>query len=217
MNQASSATGMPISEVPMKKFSKPVRSIMKPEAPARRLPGSAQSEVISAYWLAASSVEASEDMYDEHDLRKGVGEAFDTDSEGKAQEVALAAPGEPGEAQMRGRPGDRAKEQARYQPDLAHDIARQKRTAERNPEAEYFCHCRNVRVGNVEALEQGHGHCTRHVAGHAEACDEQQHGDRPRPEPAHKLLNRRDDGYHEAGMVAMREKIGFGLGREKGG
>ena len=92
---------MPISEVPMKKFSKPVRSIMKPEAPARRLPGSAQSEVI----LAGRELRRRERGHigDEHDLRKGVGEAFDTDSEGKAQEVALAAPGEPGEAQMRGR------------------------------------------------------------------------------------------------------------------
>ena len=51
-----------ISDVPMKKTSKPVRSMTKPKAPARKLPGSAQSEVISAYWLAANSVDASEDM-----------------------------------------------------------------------------------------------------------------------------------------------------------
>ncbi len=61
-NQASSATGMPISDVPIKKSWKPVRSITKPEAPASKLPGSAQSEVISAYWLAANSVDTSEDM-----------------------------------------------------------------------------------------------------------------------------------------------------------
>ena len=61
-NQASSATGMPISDVPIKKSSKPVFTMTKPEAPASRLPGSAQSEVISAYWLAANFVDASEDM-----------------------------------------------------------------------------------------------------------------------------------------------------------
>ena len=39
-----------------------VCTMTKPEAPASRLPGSAQSEVISAYWLAANFVDASEDM-----------------------------------------------------------------------------------------------------------------------------------------------------------
>jgi hypothetical protein len=51
-----------ISDVPMKKSWKPVRSITNPEAPASKLPGSTQREVIRAYWLAANSVEASEDM-----------------------------------------------------------------------------------------------------------------------------------------------------------
>ena len=45
---ASSATGMPISEVQMKNQTKPVCSITKPENPARMLPGKAQSEVKQA-------------------------------------------------------------------------------------------------------------------------------------------------------------------------
>jgi len=44
----------------MKKSLKPVCTTTKPEAPASRLPGSAQSEVITAYWLAANFVDASE-------------------------------------------------------------------------------------------------------------------------------------------------------------
>jgi hypothetical protein len=36
--------------------------MMKPEAPARMLPGNAQSDVRSAYWLAACSVAVNNDM-----------------------------------------------------------------------------------------------------------------------------------------------------------
>jgi len=36
--------------------------MMKPETPAKMLPGKAQSDVSSAYWLAAYSVAVSEDM-----------------------------------------------------------------------------------------------------------------------------------------------------------
>ena len=53
---------MPMSDVPMKKSSKPVYTMTKPEAPASRLPGSAQSEVISAYWLAANFVALPRDV-----------------------------------------------------------------------------------------------------------------------------------------------------------
>ena len=56
------ATGAPISEVAMKNHSKPRRSMMKPDDPATTLPGSAQSDVINAYWLAAYSVDESDDM-----------------------------------------------------------------------------------------------------------------------------------------------------------
>ena len=59
---ASSATGMPISEVQMKNQTKPVCSITKPENPARMLPGKAQSEVSRPNWLAACSTDASVDM-----------------------------------------------------------------------------------------------------------------------------------------------------------
>src|ERR1700684_856267 len=59
---ASSATGMPISEVQMKNQTKPVCSITKPENPARMLPGKAQSEVSRPNWLAACSTDASVDI-----------------------------------------------------------------------------------------------------------------------------------------------------------
>ena len=71
--------------------------------------------------------------------------------------------------------------------------------------------------GNMQALEQGHGHYARQVAGHTEARYQEQDGDSPRPEPAHKLLDRRDDRCREAGMVATHDEIGLGLGRENGG
>ncbi len=106
-------------------------------------------------------------------LRKGIGQTLDADSDGKGEQVVLAGPGKPREAHMRGRPRDCADQQTRHQTDLAHEITRQKRAAERDPEAEHFCHRRNVRVGNVQALEQGHGHCARQVPGHAEARDQQ--------------------------------------------
>jgi hypothetical protein len=60
--QHRTATGAPIREVAMKNHSKPVRSMVNPEAPASKLPGKTQSEVKSAYWLAACSVMVSEDM-----------------------------------------------------------------------------------------------------------------------------------------------------------
>ncbi len=60
--QQSNATGAPIRDVPTKNHSKLTRSMMKPEAPAKTLPGRAQSEVKSAYWAAAYSVVVSDDM-----------------------------------------------------------------------------------------------------------------------------------------------------------
>ena len=60
--QHTNATGTPSSEVPTKNHSKLEYSIRNPEAPASKLPGSAHSEVSSAYWLAACSVEVSVDM-----------------------------------------------------------------------------------------------------------------------------------------------------------
>jgi hypothetical protein len=60
--QHSAATGIPISEVSTKNIVNPVRAIMKPDVPARRLPGKAHSEVRRAYWLAANSVAVSDDM-----------------------------------------------------------------------------------------------------------------------------------------------------------
>ena len=60
--QHSIATGTPMRDVAIKNHSKPRLSMMKPEAPASRLPGRAQSDVRSAYWLAACSVAVSEDM-----------------------------------------------------------------------------------------------------------------------------------------------------------
>ncbi len=46
----------------MKNHSNPTRPMTKPELAASRLPGSAQIEVSSAYWLAAWSAVVSDDM-----------------------------------------------------------------------------------------------------------------------------------------------------------
>ena len=82
----------------MKKSSKPVCTMTKPEAPASRLPGSAQSEVI----LAGRELRRRERGHvgNEHDLREGIGQALDADSDGEGEEVDLAGPSQPGETQM---------------------------------------------------------------------------------------------------------------------
>ena len=104
---------------------------------------------------------------------------------------------------MRGRRCYCADQQTRHQTDRAYGIARQKRAAERDPEAEYFCRRRNVGVGNVQTLEQGHGHCARQVAGHAEARYQQQDGNSPRPEPA-KQAGSNQGGRHAPRWPGLR-------------
>ena len=52
-SRQSRATSTPMRDVPTKNHANPVHSITKPENPASRLPGRAQSEVSRAYWLAA--------------------------------------------------------------------------------------------------------------------------------------------------------------------
>ncbi len=147
-----------MSEVATKNHSKLTRSMRKPEVPASRLPGKAQSDVSSAYWLAASLRRRQcRHVGDEHDGGEGIGETVDADAGREQPEFAaamIAMDSEIGEAQMRGRGKHGSDQQARHHADPRHDIARQKRAAERHPEAEEFGHRGDVAVGIMQALEQ---------------------------------------------------------------
>ena len=133
-------------------------------------------------------------------------------------EIALSGRGQPSEAQVRGRPRHRPDQQTRHQTDRAHDKARQKCSADRNPEAEQLGDRRNVGVGNVQALEQ-RAWTLRSTS--IPACGSRRSAVGPEwpsgPSRSHKLLDRRNDRGHVVGMVAARDEIGFGLGRENGG
>ena len=84
----------------MKKCTKPSRSIMKPEAPARRLPGKS-NEGCQQRILARREIGRAERRHvgDEDDGGEGIGEAVDADRDREGPELAaamVAVGGKPG-------------------------------------------------------------------------------------------------------------------------